>query len=376
MPTVTITSSQAFNGPLGIAFDADANLWVANKCGTSIFGFKFANLRRQPGAATPTPDVILNEDGAGSIRAPWALVFDATGILWSSKANAPPTIVEFSPMRLVSSGAPVAIVAVSPTTLNGLPKSASPNGFAFDNLRGLAVISSATPFGASFLTKAQLGASGAPGPRAFLVGPGTTPRDLHGSRGERAAGVLPAPCHGKVNSSLDRRLGASGPGHRPESVAVREGARQRSRCRAPGSGRADNFVPRRPWLLRKGAVLHFERVALRSDAGLARECLANQADPMERAGSESGCPGQQYDFGALQDRMHTHNAVVGLQAAIRDHCERGEHGPDCQQGLKSRCRLLGCRKGQLRIRSLGHVGLRKVRQGNTVPLCTAIFNAA
>ena len=173
-PAATITSNAAFNGPLGIVFDQAGDLYVANNGTTTIFGFKAAHLPTMPGSFTLVPDVVLSDDGMGSIQAPWALVFDAAGNLWSSNANPPNTVVEFSPMEIAQTGSPVPVVTVSPTVVNGQTTIAAPNGLAFDNLGDLAVISSATPFGVGFFTQGQLDVTGAPGPRAFIVGAATT----------------------------------------------------------------------------------------------------------------------------------------------------------------------------------------------------------
>jgi sugar lactone lactonase YvrE len=173
-PSITITSTPAFNGPLGIAFDASGNLWVANNATTTIFEFSADKLPKTQGTVTLTPDVTLSDDGKGSIQAPWALVFDAAGNLWSSNANPPNTVVEFAKANLSASGAPTPAVTLSPTSVNGNTTLAAPNGICFDNLGDLAAISSATPFGVPFFSHSQLGTSGATVPGTFLVGPATT----------------------------------------------------------------------------------------------------------------------------------------------------------------------------------------------------------
>jgi hypothetical protein len=63
------------------------------------------------------PSVILSDDGVaddGSIQGPWALVFDATGNLWSSNANAPNTVVEFAKAVQTTTGDPMLAVTLSP----------------------------------------------------------------------------------------------------------------------------------------------------------------------------------------------------------------------------------------------------------------------
>ncbi|MGF6851335.1 hypothetical protein [Paraburkholderia sp. CI3] len=174
MPSITITSTPAFNGPLGIAFDAAGNLWVANNASTTIFEFSADKLPKSAGTVALTPDVTLSDDGKGSIQAPWALTFDAAGNLWSSNANPPNTVVEFAKANLTASGMPAPAVTLSPTQVNGNSTLVAPNGICFDNLGDLAAVSSAAPFGIPFFSKGQLGASGATVPSTFIVGPATT----------------------------------------------------------------------------------------------------------------------------------------------------------------------------------------------------------
>jgi len=187
-PAVIITSA-AFNGPLGVAFDVNGNLWIANNggvpgangamsaAGTTIVQFQAAHLPAPPstGMLTPdlTPDVTLSDDGQNSIQAPWALVFDAEGDLWSSNANSPFTLVEFAKINLVASSAPVPAVTLSPTMVNGNATLNAPNGLCFDNVGDLAAMNSAGAFGFAFFGNKQL-VTGATAPNDFIVGTATT----------------------------------------------------------------------------------------------------------------------------------------------------------------------------------------------------------
>ncbi len=173
-PEITITSDPAFNGPLGVAFDATGDLWVANNGTTTIFEFKAQNLPQSAGTVSLTPDVTLSDDGKGSIQAPWALIFDTNGDLWSSNANAPNTVVEFAPSSLMTTGDPAPAVTLSPATEDMNATLSAPNGIAFDNLGDLAAISSASPFGIAFFDKSQLTAGGAIDPTLLIVGDQTT----------------------------------------------------------------------------------------------------------------------------------------------------------------------------------------------------------
>ncbi|MGA7312849.1 MAG: hypothetical protein WBX22_02660 [Silvibacterium sp.] len=174
-PTVSIASDPVFQGPLGIVFDTMGNLYVANNAGTTIFKFNNSILPKMPGSFTLTPSVTLSNDGNGSIQAPWALVFDTNGDLWSSNANAPNTIVEFTPNQLFSTSSPTPAITLSSVAVATNQTLAAPNGIAFDNLGDLAAISSASPFGVAGFQKTQLvQAKTGPAPNPFLVGPTTT----------------------------------------------------------------------------------------------------------------------------------------------------------------------------------------------------------
>ena len=174
LPEITINSNPAFNGPLGITFDATGDLWVANNATTTIFEFLAGHLPTTSSTVTLSPDVTLSDNGHGTIQAPWALVFDANGDLWSSNANAPNTVVEFAKTSLTMSGSPTPMVTLSPDTINGNVTLNAPNGIAFDNLGDLAAISSATPFGIGFFGRTQLTTGGAIAPSVFIVGNATT----------------------------------------------------------------------------------------------------------------------------------------------------------------------------------------------------------
>jgi hypothetical protein len=123
---------------------------------------------------TLDPDVTLSDDGKGSIQAPWALIFDTFGNLWSSNANAPNTIVKFAQTSLLASGTPVPAVTLSSVMIAQNSTLAAPNGIAFDNLGDLATISSAAPFGVALFGHTQLIAGGAVNSSVFLVGSATT----------------------------------------------------------------------------------------------------------------------------------------------------------------------------------------------------------
>jgi hypothetical protein len=177
--TTTIESDPAFNGPLGIVLH-DGNLYIANNASTTIFAFNSDHLPAVgSGTSVLVPDVILDDDGSGSIQAPWALIFDTAGDLWSSNANPPNTVVKFGPTQITSSGDPTPEITISPfdemvgkgtkdETLS------APNGIAFDDKGNLAAISSAAPFGVARYDGKEQAAGGAIKPTSFLVGNDTT----------------------------------------------------------------------------------------------------------------------------------------------------------------------------------------------------------
>jgi streptogramin lyase len=182
-PETVILSNPAFQGPLGIVLH-DGNLYIANNGGTTIFAFNNINSRIVIGATNTTqPSLILNDDGNGSIQAPWALVFDSVGNLWSSNANAPFTLVKFSPTQIGQTGMsdPTPIVTISPTDVGKTHKHptgptdlSSPNGIAFNRIGDLEAVSSATPFGLAGFAPIQQFMSGAPQPHDFIEGTKTT----------------------------------------------------------------------------------------------------------------------------------------------------------------------------------------------------------
>jgi hypothetical protein len=187
-----VLNSNSFNGPLGIALDSAGDLWVSNNgavmvttatgtvttsaVGTTIVEFMAANLPAVPatGSSSPDmmPDVVITDDGQNSVMGPWALAFDAAGNLWSTNANAPSTVVEYSKASLAATGGPLPTTIISPTAENDVPTLDAPNGGCFDANGNLAVLNSAGAFGLSFYTAPLTGGSVVP--NTFIVGTETT----------------------------------------------------------------------------------------------------------------------------------------------------------------------------------------------------------
>ena len=177
--TTTIESDPAFTGPLGIVLH-NGNLYIANNGTTTIFEFNATHLPTiGSGVSVLVPDVILDDDGMNSIQAPWALIFDQEGDLWSSNANTPFTLVEFTASQITKSGAPTPAITISPFEVKISKKVmdeslVAPNGIAFDQNGNLAAISSAAPFGVAVYSKQEEMTGGSLKPKSFLVGGNTT----------------------------------------------------------------------------------------------------------------------------------------------------------------------------------------------------------
>lgn len=160
-PSITIgASSGSLNGPLAIAFDGSDNLWVANANAGTVVEFTAAQLAA---SGTPTPAVILSA-AAGSIVGPVGLAFDFNGNLWVANGNTGHnTVVEFSASQLTASGAPTPAVVLSASA----GSLASPTGLAFDNSGNLWVANAAAPTVVEFTTS-QLASSGSPTPNVVV----------------------------------------------------------------------------------------------------------------------------------------------------------------------------------------------------------------
>ncbi len=108
--------------PMGIAFDADGNLWVSNLHGDSVVQFSPTNLAA---TGSPVPTATISTDGAGGLMEPQALAFDANGNLWV--ANFTSTVVRFDSSQLTSSGNPTPAATIASSSLG-----TSLTGLAFD----------------------------------------------------------------------------------------------------------------------------------------------------------------------------------------------------------------------------------------------------
>ena len=160
-PAVTIAASAgSLDGPLGLAFDFSNNLWVANANAGSVVEFAAGQLAA---SGSPTPAVTLSAS-AGSIVGPIGIAFDAGGDLWVANGNTGHnTVVMFAAAQLTVSGAPVPSVVLSANA----GSLASPAGLAFDNSQNLWVANAAAPTVVQF-TPRQLASSGSPVPNVVV----------------------------------------------------------------------------------------------------------------------------------------------------------------------------------------------------------------
>jgi hypothetical protein len=157
-------------GSIGLAFDGQGDLWVANlgtqsECfkakGASVVEFTPSQLAA---SGTPTPVVALPR--AKDLNGPFMIAFDATGNLWvTNGANIPYSVVAFSPAQLTTSGTPTPAIELTPNagSLDG------PAGLAFDASGDLWVANMLNNSVVEF-TPAQIAVSGAPVPATVITG--------------------------------------------------------------------------------------------------------------------------------------------------------------------------------------------------------------
>jgi hypothetical protein len=171
-PTATIRANPAFYSPVGIAFNGDGDLYVANNGGENIYGFKASSLPTKSGDITLVPSITL-DDGSGAIGIPWSMAFDGQGNLWCSDES---TVMEFTQAQLAKSGDPTPNITLASTEVSNNRTLVSPYGITFDNNGNLLADSSAAPFGIAVYAKSQLvkGNKTLDTPATFLVGSSTT----------------------------------------------------------------------------------------------------------------------------------------------------------------------------------------------------------
>jgi streptogramin lyase len=163
-PTVTITSDgNSVLDVRGLAFDSNGNLWVTNNDNSRLEMFTPSQLAND---GSPTPTIIIQDDGGGSLTAAMSLAFDPSGNLWVGNYGGN-TVVGFSPAQLTVSSAPTPFATLSD---NGGSLSAV-RYITFDVAGNLWVSNSTTDTISMFTPSQQV--TGAPVPSVTLTGDGT-----------------------------------------------------------------------------------------------------------------------------------------------------------------------------------------------------------
>jgi streptogramin lyase len=169
-PPVVITSP-ALDGPEFIAFDKDGNAWVSVNINSTIVKYSASQLTS---GGTKSPEVVLSDDGSGSLNGPGQIAFDRGGNLWvpSFFTN---TVLEYAKSQLTSSGKPAPRVKLRSAALLG------PWGAVFDNSDNLVVMNYSDGTIVKF-TAQQLKGSGQRKPKVIVAGPGMTFQITFGPR--------------------------------------------------------------------------------------------------------------------------------------------------------------------------------------------------
>lgn len=161
-PATTLTSDgTSLASPCGLAFDAEGNLWVANRVAFGGTLEMFTPAQLASGGAL-TPDVTINSDGT-SRHFGCAIAFDSSGNLWATAGGPSGKLERFTPAQLAANGAPTPAVVIGSdgTSLD------NPFGLAFDNGGALWVNASGSDILEKF-TADQLVSSGTPTPAVSL----------------------------------------------------------------------------------------------------------------------------------------------------------------------------------------------------------------
>ena len=170
VPAVTISANAgSLNAPSGLAFDAAGDLWVANYVESSIVEFTPGQLAV---SGSPAPAVVIS-DTANSLHGSIGLAFDANGDLWVANLGTESecfkgkgaSVVEFTPSQLVVSGSPAPVVSLlRATDLNG------PLMIAFDASGNLWLTNGAnTPYSVVAFSPSQLTTLGMTTPAIVLT---------------------------------------------------------------------------------------------------------------------------------------------------------------------------------------------------------------
>jgi sugar lactone lactonase YvrE len=170
-PAVTI-QLPALSESYAIAFDANGDLWVGNNVANNIVEFTPTQLAAG-GPLTPTVTITEVPPQPNNLQEPIGLAFDAHGNLWVAN-NSASSIVEYTSSQLATSGSPVPAVTLTGSAIN------FPNEIAFDHAGNLWITNSVyADSGGGFHSKGRiveyaaqdLAATGSPTPLVVINTP-------------------------------------------------------------------------------------------------------------------------------------------------------------------------------------------------------------
>jgi len=182
-----------FNGPLGMAFDKNGNLWIANNntTGNTIIEISAAVLAAASGPVNPiVPATILKNPAVGplNIDNPWGMLFDSNGNLWFTNeqldvSKCAGSVVEFSGTLIAAGGvlSPTPTVTLTQTAISGTESLCDPNGISMTSAVAPATVGniSVANVGNNSVSEyaaEQITGSGSPTPNLFIIGAATTLR--------------------------------------------------------------------------------------------------------------------------------------------------------------------------------------------------------
>jgi sugar lactone lactonase YvrE len=166
-PTVILSGAgSSLVGPVGIAFDADGNLWVSNRYGNSISKYSPGQLGTS-GAPVPTMTI-----GSTALNGANQIAFAPDGSLWLANTGGH-SLLRFSPAQLATGGAALTPATTITENLGGTPF--APAALAFDGSGDLWVMHLAISGGWSVfrLDAPSLASDGSPAATAQISGIGT-----------------------------------------------------------------------------------------------------------------------------------------------------------------------------------------------------------
>ncbi len=187
------TTAGVFDGPLGMAFDAKGNLWVANNAGNTIVEISFAALSVASGPVNPIAPVTTLSNPAGgplNIDNPWGMLFDTNNNLWFTNeqldvGKCAGTVTEFSGTLIAGGGTltPTPTVVLTQTAISSTQSLCDPNGISMTAAVAPAPVGNLSVANAGNSSLAvyvpnQLSGSGNPTPNLFIIGPLMGPTGL------------------------------------------------------------------------------------------------------------------------------------------------------------------------------------------------------